>query len=137
MPSEKLHDSNHSHLPQNDNELTAMKATKKLVATILLSIGGNVLAYDTSTHTVMTAAAAGKSRIGASPSFSAQIQTLGLRDYNFVLGDKYIDIGPQLLTRIGSGFEDKIIDDVTEANRLGPIQIPGAYSLTGWLTSEQ
>ena len=110
-----------------------MKATKKLVATILLSIGGNVLAYDTSTHTAMTAAAAGKSRIGASPSFSAQIQTLGLRDYNFVLGDKYIDISPQLLTRIGSGFEDKIIDDVTKANRLGPIQIPDAYTLTGWL----
>ena len=108
-----------------------MKTTKKLVATILLSIGGNVLAYDTSTHTAMTAAAAGKSRVGASPSFSVQIQTLGLRDYNFVLGDKYIDIGPQLLTRIGSGFEDQIILNVFQANT--QIQIPDAYTLTGWL----
>ena len=112
-------------------EINVMKAIWKFVLVVIIGSSETVAAFDTSTHAAMTAAAAGKSRLGISPTFSAQIRVLGLRDYNFVFGDKYIDIGPQLVTRIGSGFEDGIIDSVQRQNGIG--QIPNAYTLTGWL----
>lgn len=110
-----------------------MKNLRNIGLVAAVCVAGTSMAFDTATHAAMTAAAAGKSRIGLSPTFSAQTQSLGLRDSAFALGDKYIDIGPQLTTRLGSGFEGKIIDSVIKANRDGLITIPEPYTLTGWL----
>ena len=90
-------------------EINVMKAIWKIVLVVIIGSSETVAAFDTSTHSAMTAAAAGKSRLGISPTISVQAQSLGLRDYDFVLDDKYIDIGPQVVTRIGSGFEDDIL----------------------------
>ena len=98
---------------------------------MIFAISGNAAAFETSTHAAMTAAAAGMFHLGISPTSSPLIGTLGLLDYDFVIGDKYIDIAPQLVTRIGSGFEDDILEKVRRPNGVG--QIPDAYTLTGWL----
>ena len=65
-------------------EINEMKAIgKSLFLAVIIGTSGTVSAFETSTHAAMTAAAAGKSRLGLSPTSSALIGTLGLRDYNF------------------------------------------------------
>lgn len=90
--------------PRN-NSGQVMKTVYRFLLAMIVGASGNVSAFDTSTHAAMAAAAAGKSRLGISPSFTTLMRVLGLRDYNYVFGYKYIDIGPQLVTRSGSGFE--------------------------------
>ena len=57
-------------------EINVMKAIWKIVLVVIIGASETVAAFDTSTHSAMTAAAAGKSRLGISPTFSTQIPEL-------------------------------------------------------------
>lgn len=80
-----------------------------LALALIAVVSKSVAAFDTSTHAAMTAAAAGKSQLGLSPSSSPLLRSLGVRDGIVAFDAYYIDIGPQLETRVGRRFENDIM----------------------------
>ena len=69
---------------------TIMKIAEKIALLFCIAIAENTFAFDTSTHAAMTAAAAGKSKLGISPSSTPLLGKLGLRDNNFILTGKWV-----------------------------------------------
>jgi hypothetical protein len=95
------------------------------------AICNSVFAYDLHTHTAMTSEAVAQSKFTRDPKSSAIIKQLGIKQIAIPFGDRYIDIGSQVISRNSSNFEADIMDTVRDAD--GRLVLPASYTLTGWL----
>jgi hypothetical protein len=105
-----------------------------LVAWSILMIADSNIAtaFDTATHAAMTSEAIKQSKITAIPNTSPVLKKLGLYDKDFVIGSSYVDIGSSLYRRNTTGFEQKIIDSVSNTQFTG-LTLPASHTIPGWI----
>ena len=70
-----------------------------------------------------------QSKFGSSPSTSALLASLGLRDFDGVFGNRYIGFGAPLIQRYATTYEGDIIDRVQKEI----ISIPKTQTIAGWV----
>ena len=94
--------------------------------------------FELPTHAAITSAGVAQSKLTSMPSNSALLSSLGLVDHPNLpgspyppLGERYIDIGPSLVTRFGLGIERAV---VTALRRPATgLTIPEEFSIPGWI----
>ncbi len=102
---------------------------KLMVVLIATTLSTSASAFDIRTHAAMTSEAIKQSKITGSPNTGNILKKLGLYNKDDVFKERYIDIGASLTSRVGTKYENDVIDKVRNAIT----DIPNPYSIPGWI----